>query len=161
MKYYQIAKAYIGTIEGSKKHHHIINWYNKYIKPLPRNYKVTYTDSWCATFVSFCMGHCDPIKPPYECSVTKMWDKAVKNKQSVKIPRVDDFVVYDWKCNGTLDHIGIISKIDKKTGMLTVIEGNKNNSVSVRKIKKNSAFIHGFIRVKQKKVKLENENNIL
>lgn len=148
MKYSEYAKKWIGSNEGGKQHKYIIDWYNSHIKPLPRNYKVSYKDSWCAAFVSFVLGHCDPVNPPYECSVTRMYDKAVKHGQIVKNPKVDDIVIYDWGANGTKDHVGIICKI--KGDILYVTEGNKNDTVGIREISKHSRYIYAYIRVKQK-----------
>ena len=51
------AISFVGSNEGSSKHKYIIDTYNK-IVPLPVNYKVKYTDSWCATFVSFVAKAC-------------------------------------------------------------------------------------------------------
>ena len=52
MTYSEYAKQFIGAQEGDSIHHQIIDGYNK-IKPLPRGYAVSYTDAWCAAFVSF------------------------------------------------------------------------------------------------------------
>lgn len=143
--YSEFASKYIGTKQGTKKHKEIVDTYNS-ISPLPRGYKVKYTDSWCATFVSFVLLKCGAINPPFECSCRKMFDKATANKQVVKTPQIDDIIIYDWKNNGTLDHVGIISNISGDT--LTVIEGNKSKLVSVRTISKKSSEIECYIRVK-------------
>lgn len=45
------AEQYIGCKESDGSHRKIIDIYNSHL-PLARNYKVTYTDAWCATFVS-------------------------------------------------------------------------------------------------------------
>ena len=45
------ARSWLGAKEGSSTHHHIIDVYNAHT-PLPRGYKVTYSDAWCATFTS-------------------------------------------------------------------------------------------------------------
>ena len=47
------AKSYLGFSEASGKHRRIIDIYNEQGKqPLPRGYRVTYSDAWCATFIS-------------------------------------------------------------------------------------------------------------
>lgn len=153
MNYSEYAKKYVGVRENTKQHHAIIDDYNK-IKPLPRNYKVKYSDSWCAVFVSFVLKHCSAVNPPYECSCQKMYEKAKKNNQIVTTPKVNDIVLYDWGNNGSLDHVGVISAISGNT--LTVIEGNKNNAVGIRRINKNSKSVAHFIRVKQN----ANTNNL-
>lgn len=144
--YSTIALQYIGVKQGSKAHKNIIDYYNTYCTPLARGYKVKYTDSWCATFVSVILNKGGAINPPYECSVYYMYKKAQTNKQIVKTPKINDIIIYDWGANGTYDHVGIIYKIDGNT--LYVVEGNKSKQVGTRTINKNSKEIRGFIRVK-------------
>ena len=153
MKINKVAKKYIGVIEGTKKHHDIIDAYNKNIKPLPRGYKVKYCDSWCATFVSLCGYEAGCADFPFECGVPKMWEKAKKKNQTTTKPKVGYLVIYDWGNNGSLDHVGIINKISGS--VLEVIEGNYCDSVKVRKISKYSNQIHGYIKTKEGSVKNE------
>lgn len=141
------ALDFVGTKQGDKKHKQIIDGYNNGVKPLPRGYKVKYTDSWCATFVSYVMLMCGGINPPFECSCYYMNKLATTNKQIVKTPKPNDLIIYDWKNNGTLDHVGIIASIDGN--LLKVVEGNKSKQVGVRYINKNNPEIECFIRVKQ------------
>lgn len=147
MDFKDFSKKYIGVRECSKEHKEIIDYYNKNCKPLPRNYKVKYNDSWCATFISFILLHFKTIKPPYECSANRMYNKCVTNKQIIKKPKINDIVFYSWKRNGYVNHVGIISKINGD--IITVIEGNKNNKVGTRNIKYNSPYILAFGRVKE------------
>ena len=64
--------SYNNTRENSTEHHFIVDTYNR-IKPLPVGYKVKYSDSWCAVFVSFCFRVFFPdIVFPYECSCERM-----------------------------------------------------------------------------------------
>lgn len=146
MNYSYFAMGFVGVKEGSNRHKQIINYYNQ-IVPLPRGYKATFADSWCAIFVSFVMHNCKAINAPYECSVFQMYKKAVANKQVVEKgkPQVDDIVVYDWFTDGTLDHVGFITNIEGNN--IYVVEGNKNNAVGVRKIAQDSPEIACYIRV--------------
>lgn len=153
MKYSTYAKKWLGTKEGTKAHKHIIDWYNKNIKPLPRSYKVKYSDAWCATFVSFVMAHCEPINPPYECSVENMYQKCKNQNQLVKKPRVDDIVFYDWNIDKHSDHVGIITKISGD--ILTVIEGNKSDTVGYRTISTHSRYLRGYARIKRKQYNID------
>lgn len=143
----QFALDFVGVKEGSKQHKQIIDGYNNNCKPLPRGYRVKYSDSWCATFVSYVLYMCNAINPPLECSCYYMNKLATKNKQVVKTPKVDDIIIYDWGNNGTLDHVGIIYKIVGNT--LYVVEGNKSRQVGTRTIDKSNKEIECFIRVKQ------------
>ena len=45
------AKGWVGRKEADGSHRAIIDLYNT-IVPLPRGYRMTYSDPWCATFVS-------------------------------------------------------------------------------------------------------------
>lgn len=146
MEYSKKALQYVGVRQGSRLHRYIIDTYNNHCLPLPRGYRMTYTDSWCATFASFVLYSCNAINPPYECSVFYMWQKALANKQVVKTPKTNDLIIYDWGANGSLDHVGIIYKIDGAN--LYVVEGNKSNQVGTRIINKNNKEIKGYIRVK-------------
>lgn len=145
MNYKDFALQFVGIKQGSTKHKEIINGYNNGVKPLPRSYRVTYSDSWCATFVSYIMLKCGAINAPYECSCYYMKKKATTNKQIVKTPKINDLIIYDWNNNGTLDHVGIITEISGN--VLTVVEGNKSKQVGVRTINKNSFEIDCYIRV--------------
>lgn len=147
MDYKDFSKKYVGTKEGSKRHHYIIDYYNK-ITPLPRNYKVKYTDSWCAVFVSFVLKKCNAKTPPYECSANLMRTKAIHNKQYRRSnPKVNDIIFYCWNDTGVAQHVGIISKVG--SSVLTVIEGNKDDLVGIRKINKNCKTILGYATVPQ------------
>lgn len=147
MDYKDFAKKYIGVKEWSTEHKKIIDYYNKNCKPLPRSYKVKYNDSWCAAFISFILLHFNCVNAPYECSANRMYEKCKKNKQIVKKPKVNDIVFYQWKCNGYVNHVGIISKI--QGNFITVIEGNKNNKVGTRNITTTSPYILAFGRIKE------------
>lgn len=145
MNYKDFSLQFVGIKQGSARHKEIIDGYNNGVKPLPRSYRVTYSDSWCATFVSYVMLKCGATNAPYECSCYYMKKKATTNNQIVKTPKVNDLVIYDWNNNGTLDHVGIITEINGN--VLTVVEGNKSKQVGVRTISKNSSEINCFIRV--------------
>lgn len=140
------ALTFVGIRQGTKQHHNIIDAYNNGVKPLPRGYRVTYNDEWCATFASMIMLRCGAKNAPYECSVYYMWKKSVQQKQTTKTPHVNDLIVYDWGNNGTLDHVGIIYKIVGST--LYVVEGNRSRQVGTRIISKTSNEIEGYIHVK-------------
>ena len=47
------AKSWAGRKEADGSHREIIDVYNS-IDPLPRGYRMTYSDPWCAAFVSAC-----------------------------------------------------------------------------------------------------------
>ena len=146
------AKAWLGKNEADGSHKEIIDVYNSQ-RPLPRGYKVKYTDAWCATFVSAVavkLGYTDII--PTECSCPKMI-QLLKNigawvENDAYVPKGGDLLFYDFDDNGAgdntggTDHIGIVEKVDGST--ITVIEGNYSNSVKRRSIKVNGRYIRGY-----------------
>ena len=151
-KFVNVAISYLNTKEKSEKHKYIIDSYNK-ISPLPQGYKVKYTDSWCAAFVSFCAkvsGLLDIV--PAECSCPRqieLWKKLGKwMENDAYVPDVGDVIYYCFSnnesgdCKGTADHVGIVVSVSN--GMIKVIEGNKSDQVGYRSIAVNHKSIRGF-----------------
>lgn len=147
------ATEWLGCNEADGSHKQIIDIYNAR-RPLPRGYKVKYTDSWCATFVSavaISLNAEDII--PRECSCEQMVRLAqyygIWAEDDSYIPSVGDIILYDWddKGNGDdkgwSDHIGYVTSVNN--GIITVIEGNLNNAVGYREIAVNGRYIRGYI----------------
>lgn len=151
-KIISIAQSYIGYKESDGSHKKIIDIYNSY-KPLPQGYKVKYTDSWCATFVSVCgiAANLSNIIYP-ECSCPRMINlykaQGLWQENDAYVPKTGDIILYDWQDNGigdnqgTADHIGIVEKVENN--IITVIEGNMNDAVSRRNIQVNGKYIRGY-----------------
>ena len=150
--YVDTAKSYLGYSESSGKHRQIIDLYNSK-SPLPRNYKVTYTDAWCATFVSAMAIQCGMANIiPRECScyfqveAFKQMERWCEN--DAYCPKMGDIIYYDWQDSGTgddtgvPDHVGIVESVIG--GVITVIEGNKNDSVERRKIAVDGTCVRGY-----------------
>ena len=146
------ARAWLGKNEADGSHKEIIDIYNSQ-RPLPRGYKVKYTDAWCATFVSAVavkLGYTDII--PTECGCPQMIDLFKKLGAWVEndayVPNPGDIIFYDWQDNGagdnlgSTDHVGIVEKVDGDT--IIVIEGNYSKSVKRRSIKLNGRYIRGY-----------------
>ena len=147
------ARSWIGCKESDGSHKKIIDLYNSY-RPLPRGYKVKYTDAWCATFVSACViasNYVDLI--PIECSCAQMIKLAQKMgvwvEDEKRTPNPGDLILYDWQDSGkgdnkgTPDHVGLVEKVTD--GTITVIEGNYKDAVGRRTIKVNGKGIRGYI----------------
>lgn len=154
------AREFLGVTEGTYKHKTIVKAYNS-IRPLPRGYKLTMYDAWCAGFVSavaslsgFGSGF------PYECGAQKMVEKAndMKLWVTVKNPNVGWLCVYDWQKDGHADHVGIITEVTAK--QIKVLEGNYNDAVRVRTIKKDASTIKGYIALKFKNSSLKSNDEI-
>ncbi len=146
------AQAWIGKKEADGSHRAIIDVYNAHT-PLPRSYRVTYSDAWCATFVSACAiktGMTDLI--PKECSCYYMilgFQKLGRwQENDAYIPKPGDIIFYDWDDSGSgdnvgvADHVGIVEKVSGTT--ITVIEGNYSNSVKRRTLSVNGRYIRGY-----------------
>ena len=147
------AQAWLGKKESDGSHKEIIDIYNS-TKPLPRGYKVKYTDSWCATFVSAVAITCGyAYDIPIECSCEQMvklaQSKGIWVENDAHTPKPADIIMYDWDDNGSgdntgwSDHVGIVEKVSN--GVITVIEGNLNNAVARREIAVNGKTIRGYI----------------
>lgn len=147
-----VARGWLGCKESNGTHKKIIDVYNAH-KPLARGYKVKYTDSWCATFVSACaikVGYTDII--PLECSCNQMINGFKKIgrwcEDDAHVPSPGDVIFYDWQDKGvgdnkgSSDHVGIVEKVEGNT--ITVIEGNKNDAVGRRKLQVNGRYIRGY-----------------
>ena len=150
--YVDAAKSFLGYSESSGKHRQIIDLYNSK-SPLPRNYKVTYTDAWCATFVSACAIKCGMANIiPRECSCYYQAEQFQKMERWQEndgyIPKPGDIIYYDWQDNGkgdntgVPDHVGIVEYVSE--GSICVIEGNKNDSVERRYITVGARYIRGY-----------------
>ena len=153
------ARAWLGNKEGSAGHKAIIDIYNAH-KPLARGYKVKYTDSWCATFVSAVaikLGYTDIIHT--ECGCGKMIELFKKLgawiENENRTPNPGDVIFYDWQDNGrgdntgNPDHVGIVEKVTN--GKIIVIEGNHDGTdadridgVERREISVNGRYIRGY-----------------
>ena len=130
----------------------IINIYNS-ITPLPQGYKLKSSDNWCAAFVSSIFWKCGYKNFPFECSVGRMVNNAMKmqiwQENDGYTPNIGDCIVYDWNdtgigdCTGWPDHIGIVTAVNGPT--ITVTEGNKSGKVGTRYVHINGRYIRGYI----------------
>ena len=147
-----IMKGWLGWSEANGKHKKIIDIYNNY-RPLARGYKVQYTDEWCATAVSAAFIKAGLTDIGFtECSCNRMIDlykaKGRWEERDSYVPKIGDILMYDWQDNGigdnvgSADHVGLVAAINGTR--LTIIEGNKNESVSYRSINANGKYIRGY-----------------
>ena len=146
------ARLWFGKKESDGSHKEIIDVYNSH-KPLARGYAVTYTDAWCATFVSAVAIKCgltDII--PTECGCGQMIALFQKLGEWIEndayVPSPGDVIFYDWQDSsngdntGWPDHVGIVETVSGST--ITVIEGNKSNAVGRRTLQVNGKYIRGY-----------------
>ena len=148
----ETAESYLGCNEADGSHKKVIDLYNSH-KPIARSYKVKYTDSWCATFVSVIAikcGYTDIM--PTECSCPKMIDLYKKigrwQENDAYVPSPGDILMYNWSdngvgdCKGSANHVGIVVQVEKNT--MTIIEGNYQDSVAYRELLVNGKYIRGY-----------------
>lgn len=151
----QTLESWLGYSGANGKKKEIIDLYNSQ-KPLPVGYKVAYNDAWCATTVSAVgvkLGLTEYILPECSCSrMINLYKKAGRwTENDAYIPQIGDLIMYDWDDDknfaitdnkGAPEHVGMVTKVSNKK--ITVIEGNKNDSVAYREININGRYIRGF-----------------
>lgn len=151
-KIVELAQSWIGKKESDGSHKTIIDIYNGHT-PRARGYKVKYTDAWCATTISALaikLGYTDII--PTECGCGQMIELFKKIGSWVEndayTPKAGDIIFYDWQDSGKgdntgwSDHVGVVEKVSN--GIITIIEGNKNDGVERRTIAVNGKTIRGY-----------------
>lgn len=150
-----VMNGWLGYSEANGKFKAIIDLYNTQ-KPLPRGYKMKYTDEWCAATVTaagIAAGLQDIIFG--ECSCKEMIElyKAAGRWQERDdyVPDIGDIIMYYWKdgkdyattdCTADPNHVGFVAA---RTGtVLTIAEGNKGESVATRPMQINGRYIRGY-----------------
>lgn len=129
----QVAAQQIGNVGGKK----YWSWYgfNTHVE-------------WCACFVSWCADQCGYLESgiiPKFASVTEgaRWFKDKNQWQrSGYHPAPGDIIFFDWKADGTCDHVGIVEKSDDET--VYTIEGNSLNMCRRKSYPINSMMIYGY-----------------
>lgn len=152
-------QKWVGVIEGSVKHHEIIDTYNSY-KPHPRGYAMTYKAPWCATTVSSVSILCKLTDiMPVECSCGKMIELYKKLGTWVEsdkyAPKVGDVIFYAWEDGKNYkdvdnttghDHVGIVTEVNGNSFVVT--EGNRTinkvSQVAYRVMEVNGRYIRGY-----------------
>lgn len=138
----------IGAEERGTVHQKLVDEYNK-IEPLPRKYKVSLDDPWCAIYASAMWHRSSDAWFPYECSCSQMIELA-KAAGKFWYPaetngHVGWLMFYDWERDGSPDHVGYIIDVDKKCGRIRTVEGNYSSQVKERFIPLADSRIYGFI----------------
>ena len=140
-QYINTALSYLGTKVGTPAHKELVKIYNSQ-KPLPVGYILKETDAWCAGFLTAIAVKCNATDIfPCECSAQRMAAKCI----TVPHPEVGNIVFYDWNSNKWADHVGIITKVNDAS--FQVLEGNYNNEVKIRTVRKDYKFIQCYGKV--------------
>lgn len=147
-----VMRGWLGYNEKNGKFRSIIDLYNTQ-RPLPRGYKVQYTDEWCATTVTAAgiqAGLHDIILGECSCSRMIALYQAVGRwmENDAYRPQPGDIIMYDWddtgagENKGAPEHVGIVAEVNGNT--LTIIEGNKGQAVATRTMAVNGRYIRGY-----------------
>lgn len=145
---------WLGSTRGDKYHKEILAAYNS-ITPLPRGYKMTVADHYCAATASAAY-----IKAGLagisvvECGAGKMIELAKKKgiwvENDAHTPKPADIVIYDWQDTGkgdnkgVPDHVGIVETVS--AGAMTILEGNRPlGKVARHPLAVNGRYIRGYI----------------
>lgn len=134
-------QSWIGKSRAAGTHHDIIDIYNSYT-PRARNYKVTYSDSFCDATVSaaFIKNNAIDLIGGPECGVNehiKLFKaKGIWIEDGTVVPKPGWIVTFAWKKSTQPndvfgDHIGIVEKVEGST--ITTIEGNMSGGVVGRR----------------------------
>lgn len=148
----QTAEGWLGAQEADGSHKPIIDLYNAQ-EALPIDYEMTYTDSWCAAFVTVAAIQSDltDLIPP-ECGCERqiglLQEMGIWQEQDTFFPRPGDLIYYAWDekpygdCTGWADHVGIVAGTCYP--FIKVIEGNKDDRVDYRIVTVWNSTIRGY-----------------
>lgn len=153
--YLAVWRSWVGCNESDGSFRQIIDTYNSHF-PRARGYAVKYTDEWCDTTVSAAAikaGMVDLIGTECGCEehVKIFKQKGIWIEDGAITPKPGDIIVFSWKKStqpndSYSDHIGVVAAV--KNGIITTIEGNKDEAVGYRSIPVGWGFIRGFARPK-------------
>lgn len=150
-----VMRGWLGWSEANGKYRAIIDLYNSQ-RPLPRGYKVKYTDEWCAATVTAAgiqAGLSDIIFGECSCSrMVALYQQAGRwMEDDGYTPQIGDIVMYRWDDGANYattdntsnpNHVGIVAEVNGR--VLTIIEGNKGQKVATRSLFVNGRYIRGY-----------------
>lgn len=150
----QSAQNYAYCQEADGSHQVVVDLYNSH-EPLAMGYTVSYTDSWCAVFVSAAAidaGLTEII--PTECGCQRQIELFQElgrwEERDTAIPLPGDLIYYDWdmetrgEATGWADHVGIV--VGTKWPFVKVIEGNWDDQVCTKILPLGEKTIRGYAR---------------
>lgn len=153
--YLAVWRSWVGYNETDGSYQRIIDIYNSHF-PRARGYAVKYSDEWCDTTVSAAAikaGMVDLIGTECGCEehVNIFKAKGIWIEDGGITPKPGDIIVFSWRKDSQpndsySDHIGVVAAV--KNGIITTIEGNKNEAVGYRSIPVGWGHIRGFARPK-------------
>lgn len=153
-QYLNVARSWLGAKESDGSHMRIINIYNSNL-PLPRGYRMTSRDAWCACFVTVCAIQANAVdiigkEIGVERHIVDVWKPMGIWIEDGRItPRAGDIVCYNYDDrtqpnDGWADHVGIVERV--AGNVVHTIEGNVSDSVARRQFTIGHGQIRGFAR---------------
>lgn len=141
------ARKWLGVRGGSVEHKRLIDRYNT-LSPLPRGYRVRYTDDWCMTFVSVCAMDAGIKDFEYECGCQRAYLRATAEgtARNTREYRPNDvvFFAYNLPASTWRSHVGIVESV--RDGRVYLIEGNNGNTVKRTSYAVDHPKLYGVIR---------------
>lgn len=145
MKLADYAEQKIGIKEGTATFKRLIDDYNNNCRKTG-TYKMSYTDSWCACFVSICLTHCGYGTKYNSVDCDELYSKLSRYRINKNDAKRNDIIFYSWKkTDSDLQHVGIIQS--RFGNYVNVIEGNRKDSVSIRQINIYDSTVRKIVRV--------------
>lgn len=159
-QYLNVFRSWLGYSELNGKHRKIIDIYNN-DSPLPKGYKVKYSDEWCDTTVSAAAikaGAKDIIGKECGCDrhIAIFKKLGIWIEDGTITPKPGDIILFHWNSSrqpndGFANHIGVVEHV--ANGYITTIEGNRMSQVARRVIPVGWGYIRGYARPKYDKEK--------
>lgn len=103
---------------------------------------------WCACFVSWCGEQCGYLEsgvlPKFSlCFDGAKWFQTKGQFQDGSyVPAAGDIIFFDWKNDGTIDHVGIVENV--ADGVVHTVEGNSKDKVARRSYPLGDRRIYGY-----------------
>ena len=152
LDYVAAAQQWIGKNSHDDSHREIIDLYNAH-EPLAQNYKVSYNDKWCATFVSAAAIVCDLTQIiPTECGCERQIELFRQlgrwEEDDAYVPLPGDIIYYSSEdsgigdCTAWSDHVGIV--VGTWGAYIKVLEGNVGGVATYRYMAINAKTIRGY-----------------
>ncbi len=148
-KMINVALSQVGNNEGNGGHLPYTNYSG-----------LSSSDPWCAAFVTWCAaqaGYVNTIIPSFTaCFFPEPFANLgaeIHYGSSSYNPKPGDLVIFDWNCDGSRDHVGIVLSSDSDN--IYTVEGNTSgegedaskcggNACVSRKTRKRTCEIHGY-----------------
>lgn len=149
-------ESWIGKNEMDGSYREIIDIYNSFKGPFPRNVKMQYGWAWCAatwSAIAIKLGYTEIMPIEISCGylVEAAKQMGIWVEDDAYIPKPGDAVLYDWDasgsgdCIGWPDHIGTVVAVNDSAASIVVAEGNYNGYVQKRVIPFDYIYVRGFI----------------